>query len=96
MNLKPHSDFILIEPVKQEEVTKGGILIPETVREDRPMRGTVVAVGPGKMNDKGERIAITIKVGLVVVFKKYAPDEVKVDDKEYFFIKEDDILAIVD
>ena len=96
MNLKPHNDYILVEPVKQEEVTKGGILIPETVREEKPMRGTVIAVGPGKLNEKGDRVVISVKVGSIVVFKKYAPDEVKVDDKEYLFIKEDDILAITE
>lgn len=96
MKIKPMNDYLLIEPLKQEEITKGGIVIPETAREERPIKGKVIAVGPGKLNDKGERIPLTIKEGQVVIFKKYAPDEVKVDDKEYYFVREDDILAIIE
>ncbi len=90
------NDYLLVEPIKDDEVTKGGIVIPDTAREEKSARGTVIAVGPGKRNDKGERMAPNIKAGQVVVFRKYAPDEVKVDDREYCFIREDDILAIVE
>jgi chaperonin GroES len=96
MNLKPLNDYILIEPLKEDEVTKGGIVIPETAREERAIKGKVIAVGPGKLNDKGERVSLNVKEGQVVIFKKYAPDEVKIDDKEYYFVREDDILAIVE
>jgi len=96
MNLKPLNDYILIEPLKEDEVTKGGIVIPETAREERAIKGKVIAVGPGKLNDKGERLSLNVKEGQVVIFKKYAPDEVKIDDKEYYFVREDDILAIVE
>jgi chaperonin GroES len=96
MALKPMNDYLLIEPTKEDEVTKGGIVIPETAREERAVKGKVIAVGPGKLNDKGERVPLTIKVGQTVIFKKYAPDEIKVDDKEYYFVREDDILAIVE
>ncbi len=96
MKLKPTNDYLLIEPLKEDEVTKGGIVIPETAREERAIKGKVIAVGPGKLNDKGERVPLTIKEGQIVIFKKYAPDEVKVDDKEYYFVREDDVLAIIE
>ena len=96
MKLQPMNDYLLVEPIKDDEVTKGGIVIPDTAREEKSARGTVIAVGPGKRNDKGERVALTISVGQLVLFKKYSPDEVKVDDKEYCFIREDDILAVVE
>jgi chaperonin GroES len=96
MNLKPMSDYLLIEPIKEDEVTKGGIVIPETAREERAIKGKVIAVGPGKLNEKGERIPLTIKEGQTVIFKKYAPDEIKIDDKEYYFVREDDVLAVIE
>jgi len=96
MKIKPLSDYILVEPIKQEEVTKGGIIIPETAREERTVKGKVIAVGPGKLNEKGERIPVSVKEGQTVLFKKYAPDEIKIDDKEYYFIREDDIMAIIE
>jgi chaperonin GroES len=96
MKVKPLSDYVLVEPIKQEEITKGGVLIPETAREDRAIRGKVIAVGPGKLNDKGERIPLSVKEGQIVIFKKYVPDEIKIDDKEYYFIREDDIMAIIE
>jgi chaperonin GroES len=96
MKLKPMNDYLLIEPIKEDEVTKGGIVIPETAREERAVKGKVIAVGPGKLNEKGERIPLTIKEGQTVIFKKYAPDEIKIDDKEYYFVREDDVLAIIE
>ena len=96
MKLKPMNDYLLIEPIKEDEVTKGGIVIPETAREERAIKGKVIAVGPGKLNEKGERIQLTIKEGQTVIFKKYAPDEIKIDDKEYYFVREDDVLAIIE
>ena len=90
------NDYLLIEPIKEDEVTKGGIVIPETAREERAVKGKVIAVGPGKLNEKGERIPLTIKEGQTVIFKKYAPDEIKIDDKEYYFVREDDILAVIE
>jgi chaperonin GroES len=90
------NDYLLIEPLKENEITKGGIVIPETAREERAIKGKVIAVGPGKLNEKGERIPLTIKEGQTVIFKKYAPDEIKIDDKEYYFVREDDILAVIE
>jgi len=96
MNIKPLSDHILIEPVKEEEKTKSGILLPETAEKERPEQGVVVAVGPGKKNSKGEIIKLEVKEGDRVLFTKYAPNEIKVEDKEYLIVKEEDILAILE
>jgi len=96
MKIKPLSGYILIEPTKEEEKTKSGILLPETAEKDRPEQGTVIAVGPGKKNSKGEHIPINLRVGDKVLFTKYGPAEIKVEDKEYLIAKEEDILAIIE
>jgi len=96
MKIKPLSDHILIEPIKEEEKTKTGILLPETAEKERPEQGRVVAVGPGKKSEKGEIIPISVKPGQKVLFKKYGPDEIKVGDKEYLIASEEDILAIIE
>ncbi len=96
MNIKPLSDHILIEPIKEEEKTKTGILLPETAEKERPEQGKVIAVGPGKKNEDGKIIPIDVKPGQTVLFTKYGPNEIKVDDKEYLIAKEEDILAILE
>ena len=96
MNIKPLADHVVIEPLKQEEKTKSGILLPETAEKERPEQGRVVAVGPGKKNEEGKTIPVEVKVGDLVLFTKYGPNEVKVDDKEYLIAKEDDILGILE
>jgi chaperonin GroES len=96
MKIKPLSDHILIEPLKQEEKTKSGILLPETVEKERPEQGKVIAVGPGKKTDEGKIIPLSIKPGQKVLFTKYAPNEIKINDKEYLIAKEEDILAILE
>lgn len=93
--IKPLSDHILLEPVR-EEIKKGGIILPDTVDKERPEKGKVIAVGPGKLNKEGKRVPMELKKGQVVLFKKYGPDEIKVDDKEYLIVREEDILAIID
>jgi chaperonin GroES len=95
MNIKPLSDHVLIEPLKEELSSKSGIVLPETA-EEKPEQGKVIAVGPGKFNEKGERQAMEIKVGDKVLFTKYGPNEIKVGDKEYLIAKEEDILAIIE
>lgn len=77
-------------------MTKSGIVIPDTADKEKPMMGTVVAVGPGKWNEKGERVQMSVKVGDKVLFKKYGPDEVEVEGKKYLVGDEDDILAILE
>ena len=96
MNIKPLADHVLIEPIKEEEKTKSGILLPETADKEKPEQGKVIAVGPGKKNDDGKVIPVEIKVGQKVLFTKYGPNEIKVEDKEYLIAKEEDILAIIE
>ncbi len=95
MKIKPLSDYILIEPLKEEEKTKSGIILPETADKEQPQEGKVVAVGPGKQVKSGSRLPMEVKVGDRVLFRKYGPDEIKVDDKEYLIAKQEDILAIL-
>jgi chaperonin GroES len=94
--IKPLSDHILIEPIKEEEKTKAGILLPQTAEKEKPEQGKVIAVGPGKKTSSGKVIPLDVKVGQKVLFKKYGPDEIKVDGKEYLIASEDDILAIIE
>ena len=96
MQIKPISDHVLIEPIKGEEKSKGGILLPQTAEKERPEQGKVVAVGPGKKDETGKIIPLEVKPGDKVLFTKYGPNEIKVDDKEYLIAKEEDILAILE
>jgi len=96
MNIKPLSDHILIEPMKVEEKTKSGILLPDTVEKERPEQGKVIAVGEGKKVASGKTLAMDVKKGDVVLFTKYGPTEIKVDNKEYLIARQEDILAIIE
>ena len=96
MTIKPLSDHILIEPIKEEEKTKTGILLPETAEKERPEQGRVIAVGPGKKGKDGKFTALEVKTGDKVLFTKYSPNEIKIDDKEYLIAREEDILAIIE
>ena|SRR3989338_10224112 len=96
MNLRPLGDHILVDPHKEDAKTKGGIIIPDTADKEKPEQGTVLAIGPGKMTDTGTRLPMSVKVGDKVMFKKYSPDEIKIDDKEYFVISESDIMAVLE
>ncbi|QJT09139.1 co-chaperone GroES [Oceanidesulfovibrio marinus] len=94
MKLKPLHDRVLVKRLEEEEKTKGGIIIPDTAKE-KPIKGEVVAVGPGKTNDKGDKIKLTVDKGDKVLFNKYAGTEIKVDGDEFLVMREDDILAII-
>ncbi|MFH1462102.1 MAG: co-chaperone GroES [bacterium] len=96
MQIKPLSDHILIESIKEEEKTKAGILLPDTAEKERPEQGKVIAVGPGKKDKTGKYIPLEIKEGDIVLFTKYSPNEIKVEEKEYLIAKEEDILAILE
>ena len=96
MNIKPLSDHILIEVVKEEEKTKTGILLPETAEKEKPEQGKVAAVGPGRKTEQGKIVPMNVKEGDTVLFTKYGPNEVKINDKEYLIAKEEDILAILE
>lgn len=96
MSLKPLGDRVIVEPVEKEEMTAGGIILPETAKE-KPQQGTIVAVGPGRRDEDGDRILMDVKVGDRVLFAKYAGTEVKLDgDEKVMVLKESDILAVVE
>ena len=94
-DIKPLGNRLFIEPEKEEKTTKSGIVIPETADKERPMRGKVVAVGPGKRDEKGNRTPMSVEVGNVVLFRKYGPDEIEVNGKTYLVGDEDDVLAVI-
>jgi chaperonin GroES len=95
ISLKPLGSRVVIEPMEQEEVTSGGIVLPETAKE-KPQKGTILASGPGDRDDDGKRISMDVKVGDVVLYAKYAGTEIKVEGKKLLILKESDILAIVE
>lgn len=95
MKIKPLGDRVLIEPVEEAEVKKGGIIIPDTAKE-KPQEGKVVAIGTGKRDDEGKLIPFNVKKGDRVLLPKYGGTEVKIDDKEYQIVREDDILAVLE
>lgn len=96
MNFKPLSNHLFIEPMEEEKVTKSGIVLPGTAQKEKPMVGTVIAIGPGKLSEKGDRIAMSVKIGDKVLFKKYGPDEVELEGKKYLVGDEDDVLAVIE
>ncbi|WP_446009286.1 co-chaperone GroES [Candidatus Electrothrix sp.] len=95
MNIRPLNDRILVKRLEQEEKTAGGIIIPDSAKE-KPAEGEVMAVGPGKMNDAGERIAVDVKPGDKVLFSKYGGTDVKFDGQDYLIMREDDILGVIE
>ena len=94
IHIKPLGDRILVEPAEEKEAKKGGIIIPDTAKE-KPMEGNVIALGTGKTDDNGKKIAFEVKVGDRVLISKYGGTEIKLDGKEYKILNSDDILAIV-
>ena len=96
MQFKPLSNHLFLQPLEEEKMTKSGIVLPDSAEREKPVRGTVIAVGPGKVNDKGVLTPMSVKVGDKVLFKKYGPDEVELDGKKYLVGDEEDILAILE
>ena len=96
MQIKPLSDHILIEPIKEEEKSKGGIFLPDTASKEKSEQGKVIAVGPGKKTEDGKIMMMSVKPGDKVLFSKYGPNEIKVDGKEYLIATESEILAIIE
>jgi len=94
MELKPLGNRLVVEPIEQEDMTAGGIVLPETAKE-KPQKGIVLAVGPGDRNDKGERIPMEVAVKDTVLFAKYSGTEIKLDAKKVIILRESDVLAIV-
>jgi chaperonin GroES len=95
MNIKPLNDRLIVKRVKEEQKTAGGIIIPDTAKE-KPQEGQVVAVGPGRLDDKGKRIPMAVKEGDRVLFSKYAGSEIKIEGEEHVFMREDDVLGILE
>lgn len=95
MNIRPLNDRILVKRLESEEKTAGGLFIPDSAKE-KPAEGEIVAVGPGKMTDKGERVAMDVKAGDRVLFSKYGGTDVKIEGVDYLIMREDDILGVVE
>jgi len=95
MKVKPLNDRVLVKRIEEAQITKGGIVIPDTAKE-KPIEGRVIAVGPGKMSDAGNRMSLQVKEGDRILFGKYSGTEIKVEGEEYLMMREDDILAIVE
>ena len=95
MKIRPLHDRILVERLEEKEVKKGGIIIPDTAKE-KPQEAKVIAAGNGKVNEEGKKIALDVKAGDKILFGKYSGSEVKIDDKEYLIMREEDVLAILE
>ena len=95
MKIRPLNDRVLVLRLEEEQKSRGGIIIPDTAKE-KPMEGKIIAVGPGKMGDDGKRTPLEVQVGNRVLFSKYAGTEINVDDVEHLFMKEEDILAVIE
>ncbi len=95
MKIRPLHDRLLVERLEEKEVKKGGIIIPDTAKE-KPQEARVIAVGNGKVTDEGKKIPLDVKAGDKILFGKYSGSEVKIDDKEYLIMREDDVLAILE
>ncbi len=96
MQVKPLNDRVLVKPLSKEQSTATGIIIPDTVEKEKPEKGEVMVTGPGKLLENGTRAPMTVKAGDKVMFKKYSPDEIKVDGKDLLIVDESDILAIIE
>jgi len=94
-NLKPLSDRVVVEPIEKDEITAGGIALPETAKEE-PQQGTIVAIGPGKRDENGQRIMMDVAVGDKVLFARYGGSSLKHEGKEYLILREDEILALIE
>jgi len=92
VKLQPLADRVVVRPIEREEVTRGGIVLPDTVKE-KPQEGKVLAVGPGRLTDDGQRVALEVKVGDIVIYAKYGGTEIRIDDEELMILRESDILA---
>lgn len=95
MTLNPLGSKVVLQPLEKEKVTQSGIVIPDTADKGRPVQGTVVSVGPGALDEKGNRVPPSVKAGDQVLFKKYGPDEVEIEGVTYLVADESDILAVI-
>ncbi len=95
MNIRPLQDRVIVKRMEEERTSSGGIVIPDSATE-KPIRGEVIAVGPGKVQDNGKKLPVDLKVGDTVLFGKYSGTEVKIDDEDYLVMREDDILGVIE
>ncbi|GAB4376438.1 MAG: co-chaperone GroES [Calditrichia bacterium] len=95
MKIRPLADRVVVKPLEEEDKSPGGIILPDTAKE-KPMKGEVVAVGLGKLNDDGKRMQMDVKVGDLVLYGKYSGTDVKIDQQDYLILRENDILAIIE
>ncbi len=95
MKVKPLNDRVLVKRLEEMTMTKGGIYIPDTAKE-KPVEGQVIAVGPGKVNEQGNRVPLNLKEGDKILFGRYAGSEIKIEGEEYLMMREDDILAVIE
>ena len=95
MNIKPLGDRVIVKPITEDITSKAGIILPDTAAKEKPEKGEVLAIGPGKRLNDGQIAAMSVKAGDKVMFKKYSPDEIKVDGQDYLIISEEDILAVL-
>ena len=93
--IRPLADRVVVQPAAREEMTRSGLFLPDTASKERPMEGTVLAVGEGRLDDNGKRVAMNVRVGDKVLFAKYGGTEYKVDEVEYLILSEKDILGII-
>lgn len=96
MNIQPIHSNVIVKAITVDEITKAGIVLPDTVDKEKPEKGEVIAVGPGRILENGQRSSMSVQVGQKVLFKKYSPDEIKVDGEEYLVISDTDIIAILE
>lgn len=94
MKIRPLNDRILVQRVGEEEKTAGGIIIPDNARE-KPVEGTIIRVGPGKLNDAGERVPLQVKESDIILFSKYGGADVRIDGEDYLIMREDDVLGVI-
>lgn len=95
MKIRPLHDRVIVQRIEEEEVTKGGIIIPDTAKE-KPQEGKVIAVGPGKVLENGTKLTMNVKVGDKILFGKYSGTEIKIEGEEYLMMREDDILGVIE
>lgn len=93
--LEPLGDRVVVKPAATEEKTASGIYIPDTATQEKPEQGEVIAVGPGKLDETGKRVPLSVKVGDTVVFSKYSPDEIEIDGEKYLVVREENLLAVI-
>ena len=96
MNLKPLFDNIVVKRIEEKETTKSGIVLPDTIDKEKPQKGEIIAIGDGKISDNGEKIPMQVKTGDKILFRKYAPDEIKIDEEEYLVMTQCDVIAILE